>query len=62
MKISIIGMGYVGLPLAVEFGKHFDVVGFDIDKNRVQDLSNGKDVTKELNPKQIKSSKTSFFL
>ena len=37
-KIAIIGLGYVGLPLAVEFGKKREVVGFDIDKKRVQDL------------------------
>ena len=46
-KLSIIGLGYVGLPLAVEFGKHFAVVGFDIDTTRVEQLKLGIDVTNE---------------
>ena len=37
-KISIIGLGYVGLPLALEFAKHFNVVGFDINKGRIKEL------------------------
>ena len=47
-KISVIGLGYVGLPLAVEFGKKFDTVGFDINKNRIEDLSKNLDVTLEV--------------
>jgi UDP-N-acetyl-D-galactosamine dehydrogenase len=39
-KIAIIGLGYVGLPLAIEFGKKRGVIGFDIDAKRVQDLKN----------------------
>ena len=46
-KIGIIGLGYVGLPLAVEFSKHYDVVGFDISQARVNDLKNGVDKTNE---------------
>jgi UDP-N-acetyl-D-galactosamine dehydrogenase len=46
-KIAIIGLGYVGLPLAVEFSKKFKVIGFDIDQSRIQELSAGKDRTKE---------------
>ncbi len=46
-KIAIIGLGYVGLPLAIEFGKKYDVLGFDINKSRVQELSQGLDRTKE---------------
>ena len=42
-KISIIGMGYVGLPLSIEFGKYFDVVGYDLDKDRINELKKGKD-------------------
>lgn len=45
--IAIIGLGYVGLPLAIEFGKKYKVLGFDINKNRIEELSNGKDRTKE---------------
>ncbi|MRG46930.1 nucleotide sugar dehydrogenase [Chitinophaga sp. SYP-B3965] len=46
-KIVIIGLGYVGLPLAIEFGKQYDVLGFDIDPKRVTELLNGKDSTNE---------------
>ena len=46
-KIAIIGLGYVGLPLAIEFGKKYSVIGFDINKARIQELSIGKDRTKE---------------
>lgn len=47
-KIAIIGLGYVGLPLAVEFSKKFPVVGFDINNTRVNELNNGHDVTLEV--------------
>jgi len=46
-KIAIIGLGYVGLPLAVEFAKKYAVVGFDINENRINQLSAGEDITKE---------------
>jgi UDP-N-acetyl-D-galactosamine dehydrogenase len=46
-KIAIIGLGYVGLPLAIEFGKKYTVLGFDINKDRIEELSAGKDRTKE---------------
>lgn len=46
-KIAIIGLGYVGLPLAIEFGKKYKVLGFDIDQSRIKELSAGKDRTKE---------------
>jgi len=46
-KIAIIGQGYVGLPLAIEFSKHFPVIGFDISKDRVEELNQGKDRTLE---------------
>jgi UDP-N-acetyl-D-galactosamine dehydrogenase len=48
-SIAIIGLGYVGLPLAIEFGKRYDVLGFDINQERVQELSEGKDRTQEAN-------------
>jgi len=48
-KIAIIGLGYVGLPLAIEFGKKYDVLGFDINKSRVDELSKGSDHTREAN-------------
>jgi len=56
-KIAVIGLGYVGLPLAVEFGKKHDVLGFDIDEKRVNELRNGKDHTLEINEEQLKNAK-----
>lgn len=47
IRIAIIGLGYVGLPLAIEFGKKFKVLGFDIDKARIDELKLGKDRTSE---------------
>lgn len=55
-KIAVIGLGYVGLPLAVEFGKKFDVLGFDINTDRIEELNNGIDRTKESNAEEIKAS------
>ena len=46
-KIAVIGLGYVGLPLAIEFGKKYQVLGFDIDKGRIYELNSGKDRTNE---------------
>ena len=43
IKIAIVGLGYVGLPLAIEFGKKYSVVGFDTDQARIDDLKNGID-------------------
>lgn len=54
-KIAIIGLGYVGLPLAVEFAKKFPVVGFDIDQKRVNELRSGKDFTLEVEDELLKS-------
>ena len=52
-KIAIIGLGYVGLPLAVEFGKKFDTIGFDINESRIQELKQGKDTTLEVDSKEL---------
>jgi len=52
-KIAVIGLGYVGLPLAVEFGKHRPVVGFDINVARVTELLNGNDRTLEVASKEL---------
>ena len=43
-KIAVIGLGYVGLPLALAFGQKFNTIGFDIDKNRINELINKKDL------------------
>jgi UDP-N-acetyl-D-galactosamine dehydrogenase len=49
-KIAVIGLGYVGLPLAVEFGKYFNTIGFDINEIRVNELQNSVDKTMEISP------------
>lgn len=59
-KIGIIGLGYVGLPLAIEFSNKFDVVGFDLNKNRIIELKNGIDKTSEIKKKTLKKSKIFF--
>ncbi len=60
-KIAVVGMGYVGLPLAVEFGKFFDTIGLDINKTRIDELSFFSDSTLEVSEKEIKdSTKLSF--
>ncbi|QHI70182.1 Vi polysaccharide biosynthesis UDP-N-acetylglucosamine C-6 dehydrogenase TviB [Tichowtungia aerotolerans] len=56
VRIGIIGLGYVGLPLAVEFGKKFSTVGFDINQSRVDELASGKDHTLECSPEELASA------
>jgi UDP-N-acetyl-D-galactosamine dehydrogenase len=61
LKIGIIGLGYVGLPLAVEFGKHFPTVGFDINTHRIKELKEGKDSTLEVETELLRTAtKLSF--
>ena len=55
-KISVIGLGYVGLPVAVAFGKKSTVIGFDINLNRLSELRNGKDNTREVEQKDLKEA------
>ncbi len=55
-RLAIIGLGYVGLPLAVEFGKKYEVVGFDINKSRIEELKSGFDRTLEVDEANLKSS------
>jgi UDP-N-acetyl-D-galactosamine dehydrogenase len=57
LKLAIIGLGYVGLPLAVEFGKKRSVVGFDINPTRINDLKSGKDFTLETSHEEITAAK-----
>ncbi|MDD3153239.1 MAG: nucleotide sugar dehydrogenase [Victivallaceae bacterium] len=52
-KIAVIGLGYVGLPLAAEFGKFFHVIGFDVKEERLKELSAGADRTGELSPEEL---------
>lgn len=55
-KIAVIGLGYVGLPLAVEFGKKYDTIGFDINKLRINECINGEDSTLEVTQKELKQA------
>lgn len=56
-KLGVIGLGYVGLPLAVEFGKHYRTVGFDIKATRVAELKAGKDSTLEADAAELRAAK-----
>lgn len=60
-NICIIGLGYVGLPLAIEFGKSFNTIGFDISKQRIKELTKFNDRTKEVQKKDFKLSKKLHF-
>lgn len=53
IKISIIGLGYVGLPLAISFAKYFNVIGFDSNRNRINNLNKGIDETHEVSKKKL---------
>jgi UDP-N-acetyl-D-galactosamine dehydrogenase len=61
LSIAIIGLGYVGLPLAVEFGKKFSVIGFDINNQRINSLNQGYDETLEISKSELKSAKSLSF-
>lgn len=56
-RIGIIGLGYVGLPLAVEFGKVIEVIGFDINQKRIEELRQGHDRTDEVSDNELKEAK-----
>ena len=58
-KIALVGLGYVGMPLAVEFAKHVPVIGFDINEKRVNEYANGIDATNEVGP-AIKDTTVEF--
>ncbi|KIQ97496.1 Vi polysaccharide biosynthesis UDP-N-acetylglucosamine C-6 dehydrogenase TviB [Lysobacter sp. A03] len=60
-RLAIVGLGYVGLPLAVEFGKQYDTVGFDINAERIAELRSGHDSTLEVEPELLtKATRLSF--
>ena len=61
VKIAVVGQGYVCLPLAVEFGKKYPTVGFDINESRISELRNGKDSTLEVEPSELVNSKNLTF-
>jgi UDP-N-acetyl-D-glucosamine/UDP-N-acetyl-D-galactosamine dehydrogenase len=56
VRLGVIGLGYVGLPLAVEFGKHFPVVGFDLNSARIAELRAGRDSSLEVDPADLKAA------
>jgi UDP-N-acetyl-D-galactosamine dehydrogenase len=56
VKVGIIGLGYVGLPLAVEFGKKYQTLGFDVNTSRVEELINGHDFTLEVSAEELASA------
>ena len=60
-RISIIGLGYVGLPLATEFAKKYKVVGYDINIKRIEELKKGIDRTKEIKSKKLLTNNNLFF-
>lgn len=55
-RVGILGLGYVGLPLAVEFGKHFDTVGFDVKPERIRALKAGRDSTREATSEELRAA------
>jgi len=59
-KISVVGLGYVGMPLAIAFAKKADVIGFDVNKDKISKYKNGIDVTKEVGDKEIKKTTALF--
>jgi UDP-N-acetyl-D-galactosamine dehydrogenase len=61
LRLAVIGLGYVGLPLAVEFGRHFDTLGFDINPARVDELRAGKDHTLEVESAELASAEKLHF-
>ena len=61
LKIAVIGLGYVGLPLAVEFGKRFRTTGFDVKSSRIQELERGHDATLEVTGDELASAKNLTF-
>ena len=60
ISIVVVGLGYVGLPIAIELAKNFKVYGFDVRKKRVKDLLSNKDETCEITSKILKKTKVVF--
>jgi UDP-N-acetyl-D-galactosamine dehydrogenase len=60
-RIGVVGLGYVGLPLAVEFGKHFETIGFDVNPTRVAQLKKGRDRTLEVTTAELRSAQQLTF-
>ena len=60
-KIAVLGLGYVGLPLSIAFDRNYEVVGFDIDQNRINELKEFNDVTNEVSKSELKKAKKILF-
>ena len=60
INIGVIGLGYVGLPLSIEFAKLYSTIGYDVDQNRISRLRDGIDDTLEVSKEELKNSKISF--
>ncbi len=58
MRIAVVGLGYVGLPLAVHMARHFPVIGFDVDRARVDELRAGRDRTREVTDEEFAAART----
>ena len=58
--VAIIGLGYVGLPLAIELARHFETIGFDVDQSRIGELNEGFDRTGEISDERLKTSRLRF--
>src|SRR5512134_1147833 len=56
-RIGVIGLGYVGLPLAVEFGRHYETTGFDVRAERIAELKRGRDRTLEVEQRELRAAK-----
>ena len=61
ITLAIVGLGYVGLPLAVEFGKHYPTIGFDINESRIKELQTGEDSTLEVETAELEAVKSLRF-
>jgi UDP-N-acetyl-D-galactosamine dehydrogenase len=59
-KIAVVGLGYVGLPLAVQMSKHFEVVGYDLNSGRIKELKSGHDRTLEVSEEELCNTKINF--
>ena len=60
-RIGVVGLGYVGLPLAVEFGKHFETIGFDVNPRRIAQLRKGRDTTLEVSRAELRAAERLTF-
>ena len=60
--VSVVGLGYVGIPIAIEFSKKYKVIGFDINKKRIAELKKGFDRTGEITSEELKKCRRSLLI